>query len=58
METSDYKKRRIELKLSQEDVAREAGISLYTYQLIERGSTMAPREETKQAIEKALGESC
>jgi len=50
----DFLKARKEKKLSQEEVARKAGISLYAYQLIERGSTKNPRSETLNKLKEIL----
>jgi transcriptional regulator with XRE-family HTH domain len=41
-------------KLTQEAVAKQAGISLMAYQLIERGSTKNPRAETLKALKEIL----
>jgi len=49
------KKLREKMGLSQEQVARKAGISLYAYQLIERGTTAAPRTATLKKLKEILG---
>jgi len=50
----DFLKARKKKQLTQEEVARKAGISLYTYQLIERGSTAKPREKTLTKLKEIL----
>lgn len=51
----DYRKKRKELKLSQENVARKIGISLFAYQLIERGTTRNPQKETQKKLDELFG---
>ena len=55
MNIEPYKKRKKELKLTNEDVAKIAGISKRTVEDFFRGYTDNPRIDTVQAIEKALG---
>lgn len=38
--------------LTQDYVAKTLGISVYTWQLIERGITKTPKEETQKKIDK------
>jgi len=47
----NYKEKRKQLKLSQMQVALKLGISLVTWQLIERGITRTPRRETQEKID-------
>lgn len=50
----NYLKERKKRKLTQSDVAIHAGISLFTYQLIEKGVTKNPREKALKKIEEIL----
>jgi len=50
----DYKKLREKKDYTQEYVAIKVGISLYTYQLIERGITQTPRKETLTKLKEIL----
>lgn len=50
-----WKKRKKELNLTLADIAEETHISISTIKDIFRGETYAPRIDTVQAIEKALG---
>ena len=50
-----WKARKKELKLTLDDIAERTGISISTIKDIFRGATYAPRVDTVQAIENALG---
>lgn len=50
----DLKKRRKKLELTQTDVAKAVGVSLYTYQLWERGVT-TPFPENLVKLKTVLG---
>ena len=50
-----WKKKRKELNLKYEDLAKKANVSLNTVKNIFRGATTDPRLETVQAIEAVLG---
>lgn len=50
-----WKKRKKELKITLDDISERTGISISTIKDIFRGATYAPRIDTVQAIEKALG---
>lgn len=51
----NYKKKRLKMGFTQEEVASKLGISLYAWQLVERGSTKTPRKETQKKINKLFG---
>jgi len=51
----NYEEKRIKMKLTQEQVAQKLGISLYGYQLIERGTTKNPRKETLKKMKELFG---
>lgn len=53
-EKMDLKKRRKKLELTQTDVAKAVGVSLYTYQLWERGVT-TPFPENLVKLKTVLG---
>jgi len=50
----NYLKERKKRNLTQADIAKTVGISLMTYQLIERGITKTPAKKTVEKIEKLL----
>lgn len=50
-----WKQRKKELKLTLDDISEQTGISISTIKDIFRGATYAPRIDTVQAIESALG---
>lgn len=50
-----WKQRKKELKLTLDDIAKKTGIGISTIKDIFRGATYAPRIDTVEAIEKALG---
>lgn len=50
-----FKKRREELKLTHEDIAKKAGINRSTYTRIELGERPNPRINTVCAIARVLG---
>lgn len=50
----DFKSRRTELKMTQEQVAKAVGVSLMSYQLWERGAT-TPKEENLIKLQDVLG---
>ena len=50
-----WKKRKKKLKLTLDDIAQTTGIGISTIKDIFRGATYAPRIDTVQAIEAALG---
>lgn len=50
-----WKQRKKELKLTLDDIAKATGIGISTIKDIFRGATYAPRIDTVEAIEKALG---
>ena len=52
----NYLKERKKRNITQLDVALKVGISLVTYQLIERGITKTPAKKTVEKIEKLLSE--
>lgn len=51
----NYKKKREKMGLTQEYVASKVGLSVYAWQLIERGNTKKPRKETQKKIDKLFG---
>ena len=51
----NYKRKRKQMGLTQEAVAKKIGISLMAWQLIERGVTRKPQPETQQKINKLFG---
>jgi|FLOH01.1.fsa_nt_gi transcriptional regulator with XRE-family HTH domain len=51
----NYKKARKKLNMNQEQVAQKIGISLYAWQLIERGSTKKPHPENQKKIDRLFG---
>lgn len=55
MDLELWKKRRKELGLRYDDLAEKAGVSKRTIEDIFRGYTTAPRIDTVEAIERALG---
>lgn len=55
MDLQLWKKKRKELKLNYEDLAKLANVSKRTIEDIFRGYTTSPRIDTVEAIEKALG---
>ena len=50
----NYKKLRKKQKLTQSEVAIKVGISLVTYQLIERGVTQNPNPKTVKRLDAIL----
>ena len=48
----NYKRKRKQMGLTQEAVAKKIGISLMAWQLIERGVTRKPQPKTQQKINK------
>ncbi len=52
----NYKKARKKLNMNQEQVAQKIGISLYAWQLIERGSTKKPHPENQKKLIGCLGQ--
>lgn len=56
MTIGEMKKRKIELGLTNEMIARETGLPLGTVQKIFSGETRAPRRKTIDALEQLLGE--
>ena len=55
MDLNLWKKKKKELKLTLEDISNKSGIGISTVKDIFRGATYAPRLDTVEAIEKALG---
>lgn len=55
MDIQLWKKRRKDLKLNYEELSKLSGVSKRTIEDIFRGFTVAPRIDTVEAIEKALG---
>jgi len=51
----NYKKLRKKLNMNQEDVAQKLGLSLYAWQLIERGTTKKPHPENQKKIDRLFG---
>ena len=54
MDIEPYKNKKKELKLTNEEIAKKAGISKRTVEDFFRGYTKNPRIDTLQAIERAL----